>query len=67
MSITYIAHKHNRNVVLISRNKIADIRHQWHGDYAARARRKKLKWSYDDGDSGSKKCIRGFGGAYGGI
>jgi hypothetical protein len=29
--------------------------------------RKKLKLSFDDGDSGSKKCKRGCGGAYDGI
>jgi hypothetical protein len=29
--------------------------------------RKKLKLSSDGGDSGSKKCKRGYDGAYGGI
>jgi hypothetical protein len=28
---------------------------------------KKLKLSCDSGDSGSKKCKRGYGGAYGGV
>jgi hypothetical protein len=29
--------------------------------------RKKMKLSFDGGDSGSKKCKRGYGGAYGGV
>jgi hypothetical protein len=29
--------------------------------------RKKMKISFDGGDSGSKKCKRGYGGAYSGV
>jgi hypothetical protein len=34
---------------------------------AVRAMRMKLKLSFDGGESGSKKCKRGYGGAYGGV
>jgi hypothetical protein len=36
-------------------------------EFAVRAIRKKLKLSSDSGDTGSKKCKRGCGGAYGGV
>jgi hypothetical protein len=34
---------------------------------AVRAMRKKMKLNSDGGDSGSKKCKRGYDGAYGGV
>jgi hypothetical protein len=34
---------------------------------AVRAMRKNLKLSFDGGDSGSKKCKRGYGDPYGGV
>jgi hypothetical protein len=34
---------------------------------AVRAMRKKLKLIPDGGDSGGKKCKRGYGGSYGGF
>jgi hypothetical protein len=48
-------------------NIIADVRHASLYECAVRAMRKKLKLSSDGGDSGSKKCERGYGGAYGGV
>jgi hypothetical protein len=43
-----------------------NIRRAWLYKCAIRATRKKLKLSSDGGDSGSKECKRGCGGAYGG-
>jgi hypothetical protein len=46
---------------------IADVRHAWPCHCAVHAVRKKLKLSSNGGNSGSKKCKRGYGGAYGGV
>jgi hypothetical protein len=48
-------------------NTIANARHAWLEECAVRALRRKLKLSSDSGDSGRKKCKRGYGGAYGGV
>jgi hypothetical protein len=48
-------------------NIIANVCHAWLHEYAVRDMRKKLNLSYDGGDSGSKKCKRDRGGAYGGV
>jgi hypothetical protein len=43
------------------------VRLAWLYERAVRAMRKKFKLSSDSGDYGSKKCKRGYGGAYGGV
>jgi hypothetical protein len=43
-------------------NIIAHVRHAWLDECAVRAMRKKMKLSSDCGDSGSKKCKRGYSG-----
>jgi hypothetical protein len=35
--------------------------------HAIRATRKKIELSSENGDSGNKKCIGGYGGAYSGV
>jgi hypothetical protein len=42
----------------------SNVRHAWLYESAVRSMRKKLKLSSDGGDSGSKKCKRGYSGAY---
>jgi hypothetical protein len=44
-----------------------NVRHACLDECAVRAMRKKLKLSSDGGDSGSKKCKRGYGGACCGV
>jgi hypothetical protein len=48
-------------------NIIANVRHSRLHECAVLAMRKKFKLSSDGGDSGSNKCKRGYGGAYGGV
>jgi hypothetical protein len=43
------------------------IRHAWLYKCIVRAMQKKLKLGSNGGDSGSKTCKRGYGGAYGGV
>jgi hypothetical protein len=56
----------NRSAYLSTPNITANARHALLDEYIVRAMRKKLKLRSDGGDSGSKKCKRGRGGAYGG-
>jgi hypothetical protein len=46
---------------------IASVRLIWLDECAVRMMRKKLKLSSESGGSGSEKCIRRYGGAYGGV
>jgi hypothetical protein len=48
-------------------NIIVNVRNVWLYECAVRAMRKKLKLISDGGNFGSKKCKRGYGGAYGGV
>jgi hypothetical protein len=43
----------------------ANVHHAWLDKCAVHAMRKRLKLSSDYGNSGSKKCIQGYGGRYG--
>lgn len=52
---------------LSTQNTIANVRQALFDKFAVRATRKKFKWSYDGGDSGTKKYKICYGGAYGGV
>jgi hypothetical protein len=72
----YIKCKHyccvNKQITLHTRkiptpNIIANVRHAWLYEWAVCAMWTKLKLSSDGGYSDRKKCIRDYGGAYGGV